>query len=420
MRNNFANNSRTSSRFAAQAIIDKHMLATMFIYNHSQCIILSPIPRALPSLPVPCMTSSLMAPEYVHLYSPVPCMTPFRTEAVVHHLLLLSRVRPPSTLPSLFEPVSPRDTLLQFTSQFTALLTTFRSQSMQRARTDTASPAAQINSFNSPDVNPQPGALLSPRPSLSRQTISQPVSRAQAQLCNTHNLTAHIHTRFNMQGPSDDRSVVTKTTSSSRERIHPFPSRMPFEKERGGGCSSCRRRFRRETSASSRPIQNNFTTMAFTRKREHEEIYSWYVYQLTRSDKSKKRKKDAMAVVAPAVGKASDEKEGKKKRRERTESSSSVRGSGAPARNSSSCSTATTVSVSSSASTDYSEFNPLSADSSLHGCSFGYLHMRCSSVREVEMADFADCPLFLVVCLDPIKVRARQSTPAMHSFLARV
>ena len=56
--------------------------------------------------------------------------------------------------------------------------------------------------------------------------------------------------------------------------------------------------------------------LAKQRKKEHEEMYPWYVYQPTRSDKSKKGKKDPTmaAVVPPAVGKASKEKESKKER----------------------------------------------------------------------------------------------------------
>ncbi|EJD07656.1 uncharacterized protein FOMMEDRAFT_150196 [Fomitiporia mediterranea MF3/22] len=131
-------------------------------------------------------------------------------------------------------------------------------------------------------------------------------------------------------------------------------------------------------------------------------MYLWYVYQPSRSDRSKKGKKDPTiaAVVAPSVSK---EKESKKERRERTKSSSRVRGSGACARNLSSCSTASTASVSSSASTadsdNYSEFDSLSADSSLYGGPFGYPHTTCSSVREVEMADFADFEMGDAECL---------------------
>ena len=62
-----------------------------------------------------------------------------------------------------------------------------------------------------------------------------------------------------------------------------------------------------------------------------------------------------------------------------------------------------TVSVFSSASTtnsdDYSKFDSLSADSSLHGCLFGNSYTTCSSVREVEMADFADFEMGDAECL---------------------
>ena len=82
-------------------------------------------------------------------------MTPFRTEAVVHHSLLLSQVRPPSTSPSAFEPERPRDTLYEPRLLLSSLpLIARRSQSMQRTRTNTPLPTAQISSFNAPDLNP--------------------------------------------------------------------------------------------------------------------------------------------------------------------------------------------------------------------------------------------------------------------------
>ena len=156
-------------------------------------------------------------------------------------------------------------------------------------------------------------------------------------------------------------------------------------------------------------------------------MYPWYVYQHTRPDKSKKGKRDpTMAVVPPAVGKASKEKESKKGRRERTKSSSRVQGSGARARNSSSCSTTSTTSVSSSASTadsdDYSEFDSLSADSSLYGGPFGYPHTTCSSVREVEMADFADFEMGDAECSQgqgQPQTLSLQSTLATHLRVSR-
>ncbi|EJC98791.1 uncharacterized protein FOMMEDRAFT_23582 [Fomitiporia mediterranea MF3/22] len=109
----------------------------------------------------------------------------------------------PSTSLSLFEPEPPRDTPFQLSiiTQPTVLLIVRRSQSMQRARTNTALPAAEISLFNAPDLNP--GALLtlaSHCRSVSitsihlsthananthaytfSQSISQPVSQAQQQ-----------------------------------------------------------------------------------------------------------------------------------------------------------------------------------------------------------------------------------------------
>ena len=57
--------------------------------------------------------------------------------------------------------------------------------------------------------------------------------------------------------------------------------------------------------------------LAKQRKKEHEEMYLWYVYQPSRSDRSKKGKKDLTmaAVVAPSVSK---EKESKKEGGERS------------------------------------------------------------------------------------------------------
>ena len=49
-------------------------------------------------------------------------------------------------------------------------------------------------------------------------------------------------------------------------------------------------------------------------------------------------------------------------------------------------------------SDDYSKFDSLSADSSLHGCRFGNSYTTYSSVRKVEIADFADFEMGDAAC----------------------
>ncbi|EJD05141.1 uncharacterized protein FOMMEDRAFT_154329 [Fomitiporia mediterranea MF3/22] len=81
---------------------------------------------------------------------------------------------------------------------------------MQRALTDTASLAAQISSFNAPDLNPGAPLTLA-----TRRRASQPPNlphKCNLDLCNPYNLT--IHTQHNLQGPSGDQGMVTKTTSN--------------------------------------------------------------------------------------------------------------------------------------------------------------------------------------------------------------
>ncbi|EJD08320.1 uncharacterized protein FOMMEDRAFT_151091 [Fomitiporia mediterranea MF3/22] len=81
---------------------------------------------------------------------------------------------------------------------------------MQRAFTDTASLAAQISLFNTPDLNP--GALFT---LATRRRASQPPNlphKCNLDLCNPYNLT--IHTQSNLQGPSGNQGMVTKTTSN--------------------------------------------------------------------------------------------------------------------------------------------------------------------------------------------------------------
>ncbi|EJD00738.1 uncharacterized protein FOMMEDRAFT_157838 [Fomitiporia mediterranea MF3/22] len=73
---------------------------------------------------------------------------------------------------------------------------------------DTASPAAQIISFNAPDHDPGAPLTLATRyrdTSISSLQQSHNFShKRNLNLHNTYNLTTGRHTQFNLQGPSDD------------------------------------------------------------------------------------------------------------------------------------------------------------------------------------------------------------------------
>ncbi|EJD01765.1 uncharacterized protein FOMMEDRAFT_158927 [Fomitiporia mediterranea MF3/22] len=120
-----------SSCSAAQATIDEHTLATMSLCNHSQGAILSPTPRALS---FPTHHSMLV----ITLDGPTP--RAFTFPSAVHDSISNGSSGPPLTLPEP-SPSTPFTSLSPF------------EPSMQRARTDTALPAAQISSSNAPDLN---------------------------------------------------------------------------------------------------------------------------------------------------------------------------------------------------------------------------------------------------------------------------
>ncbi|EJC97341.1 uncharacterized protein FOMMEDRAFT_163846 [Fomitiporia mediterranea MF3/22] len=103
--------------------------------------------------------------------------------------------------PSPFEPERPRDTPLQSptTAKFTAPLITRHSQSIQRARIDTASPAAQ-----------------SARSMLRTLTWFHNLShKHNLDLCNPHNITIRTHTQLDSLGLCSNQGTETKTTSNS-------------------------------------------------------------------------------------------------------------------------------------------------------------------------------------------------------------
>ncbi|EJC97314.1 uncharacterized protein FOMMEDRAFT_163985 [Fomitiporia mediterranea MF3/22] len=183
-----------SSHSAARATINEHTLTTMFMYDHSQ--------GAIPS-PTPC---TLSFPTYhsmldITLDGPTPHAFKFPTESVhTFHFTLSLRAR------------RPRDTPLQSsaaTTRFTAPPFLRRSQSMQRARTDTASPAAQISSFNTADLNPGAPLFLATQ------------SRATSAIRETSQHSPYAHA-IQLAGPSDDPSVVTKTTLFGLRCIPPL------------------------------------------------------------------------------------------------------------------------------------------------------------------------------------------------------
>ncbi|EJC97475.1 uncharacterized protein FOMMEDRAFT_163147 [Fomitiporia mediterranea MF3/22] len=215
MPNNVFNNSRMSSHSAAQATIDEHTLTTMSMYDYSQ--------GAIPS-PTPC---TLSFPTYhsmldITLDGPTPRAFKFPSAP---------SPSTPSTSPSPFEPERPRDTPLQSsaaTTRFTAPPFLRRSQSMQRARTDTASPAAQISSFNAADLNP--GAPLF----LVTQSCRPPNLSHKRNLCNPRNFTTLTVHAIQLAGPSDDPSVVTKTTSFGPRCIPPLCRECRLRKNEAG------------------------------------------------------------------------------------------------------------------------------------------------------------------------------------------
>ncbi|EJD03480.1 uncharacterized protein FOMMEDRAFT_154545 [Fomitiporia mediterranea MF3/22] len=161
-----------------QAILDEHTLATMSMYDYSQGAILSPIRRARSSPPVPCLASPLMGPHCMRLLSPVLCMTLFLTEVVTLHSPL-SRVCPPSTSPSPFEPERPRDTPCN-------------------RRLNTVSSTVQINSFNTPDLNLHTPLTL---------TVHHHCIASISKTCST--------LQFNSQGLSNDQGMKNEAEAAS-------------------------------------------------------------------------------------------------------------------------------------------------------------------------------------------------------------
>ena len=175
----------------AQHELDEQALA---MYDHSQgAAILSPTPRALTFPSHPMLDISLDGP------------TPraFTFPSSVHDSFSNANRGPPltppepspstpSTSPSPFEPERVQNASqpqLQQVGQpqFTAPHIARRSQSMQRERADTASPAAQISSFNAPEANP--GAPLT----LAACLRCSPISLLPIPSSHSHTLNVHFY-----------------------------------------------------------------------------------------------------------------------------------------------------------------------------------------------------------------------------------
>ncbi|EJD00588.1 uncharacterized protein FOMMEDRAFT_159334 [Fomitiporia mediterranea MF3/22] len=144
-----------------RAIDDEHALATVPTYDHSHGTALSSTPYAL-SFPThhPMLVITLdgSTPHWPPLAPPEPSPST------------------PSTSPSPFGPERPRDTPLQSitTTQFTAPPIVRHNQSIQRARTDTASSTAQISSFNTSDLNSSAPLILATRFAPQPPKLAQP------------------------------------------------------------------------------------------------------------------------------------------------------------------------------------------------------------------------------------------------------
>ncbi|EJD00242.1 uncharacterized protein FOMMEDRAFT_159926 [Fomitiporia mediterranea MF3/22] len=225
-----------SSHSVVRAIINEHALATMSMYNHSYGTTLSltvPIPRAFTSL-------------------------------CAGHDTALNRSSGPPLTPS--EP------------------------NIYSCNPRLRSPLLRLHSFNAPDLNPGAPLTLAARrrgafifliqlPTHANtnahahahtltQSISQPVSQAQLQPPHPHphphNHTTHMHTQFNLQGPSDDRSVVTKTTSNG-PRTHSSSSiANAVRKRTRRGSSSCTIAIRYMTARSDIHIQRAVAVLTRT------------------------------------------------------------------------------------------------------------------------------------------------------------
>ncbi|KAL5522919.1 hypothetical protein ACEPAF_1186 [Sanghuangporus sanghuang] len=405
--------------------LDEHALA---MYDPSQgATILSPTPRAL-SFPTHSMFD-------ITLDGPTP--RAFTFPSTVHDSLSNGNHGPPltppepspstpSTSPSPFEPERPQNAsqpqLQQQPGlpQFTAPHIARRSQSVQRVRADTASPAAQISSFNAPDAHPGAPLTLAARRrgssisslalpahshtlNFSQPPAPQPAPQAQ-QVPPPLPPNPHAHTlqlagteRRPKRGDEDyikrpeNAFILFRRECCLRKNEAEVAAAQEGDpvtrRQRQADLSKTISQQWRSLSAEERKYWDD---LAKQRKKEHEERYPWYVYQPSRSDKKKKKDEST------AGGKARKEKDGKKEKRDRTKSTSRVRGTGARARNSSACSTNSTVSttsMSSSASTvdseDFSELDSMSGDGSLYGA-YGYANGACGSVPEVEVADLTD------------------------------
>ncbi|EJC97377.1 uncharacterized protein FOMMEDRAFT_163684 [Fomitiporia mediterranea MF3/22] len=194
MPNDFFNNSMhlcTSSRSATQATIGEYALATMSMYDHSSGTILSLTPRAL-SFPAyhPMLD--------ITLDGPTPCAFIFPSAPP----LTSPEPSPPAppTSSSPFEPERPRDT----------------------------------PSKSSPTITESTASLI---PKLARSTlrISNPGDpptlaahcRSAASITTTCSTSIHTRSQFNLQGPSDNQNMVTKTMSNGLRMHSSFSNTNP-------------------------------------------------------------------------------------------------------------------------------------------------------------------------------------------------
>ncbi|EJC97313.1 uncharacterized protein FOMMEDRAFT_163988 [Fomitiporia mediterranea MF3/22] len=202
---------RTSSRSATQATIGEYALATMSMYDHSSGAILSLTPRAL-SFPAhhPMLD--------ITLDGPTPCAFIFPSAPPLTSPELSLPAPPTSSSP--FEPERPRDTPLKSSTTITEF---------------TASPIARRVVARTCNALAQTRFPLQPKLARSTLRISDPGDpptlaarcRSTASITTTCSTSIHTRSQFNLQGPSDDQYVVTKTTSNGLRMHSPFSNTNP-------------------------------------------------------------------------------------------------------------------------------------------------------------------------------------------------
>ncbi|KAI5118146.1 hypothetical protein M0805_008152 [Coniferiporia weirii] len=355
------------------------MSMSMSFHGNPSIGILSPTPRAL------------SFPQHPMLDLDGPTPRAFSFPASVHDALRAMPLTPPepspstpSTSPSPFELERDDDGSSQ-ASPAAPDVAARRSFSQQRIRTQTASPAAQISSFNAPDAAPGvPITLAHRRRGSSISSLALPP--------NPHMYAIQLNGPERRPKRGDEDYIKRPENAfilfrrdcclrkNEAEAAAASEGDPVARRQRQADLSKTISQQWRSLSAEDR---KQWDDLAKQRKKEHEEMYPSYVYQPSRA----KEKKGGKSSASSSVAGGKTRHDGKKERREkRDKSSSRVRGTGGQrARGLSSSSTASTASSSASTvdSEEYTDFD--SADSYMNGRLASYRELEA---HELEMGEF--------------------------------